>query len=1018
MTGGVVAAAAVTVGAACSGASAADFNAAMVKDLNTEGQSSGPRNFMNLGSKSFFAASDPATGRELWVSDGTQAGTTLVKDIYPGRYSGLYSSQSSYAAIGGVLYFMADNGNNGQELWKSDGTSVGTTMVKDIRPGGNGSYPSELTAVGSTLFFSAGTATGRELWKSDGTSGGTVLVKDIAAGSYYGYPADSKPLNLTALNGHLYFSAWDETNGRELWTSDGTEAGTALVKDISPGDSSSFSNYYYGSSPGFAVADGEIFFSAYTEEEGRELWKTDGSEAGTTLVKDINPDVYSYYYSDEGISSRPEQLTAVGDQVFFTADDGDNGEELWLTDGTEAGTQLVKNISPSYYDSPSQLTAVGSTLFFTADNGTNGRELWKSDGTNGGTTMVKDIFVGSGYYSSSYPAGLTAAGSTLYFSADNGSSGRELWKTDGTNGGTAMVRDILPGSGGSIYSYYSSEPFGVAGTKVVFAADDGQRGDEPWASDGTSSGTVLLKEINTGNLGSNPNSLTDLGGVLLFNADGDDGNFWKSDGSAAGTEKADAMLAGTSASDPQGIENIDGTLYFSAYNSGTGRELWKSDGTSAGTQLIKDLNTGSNYGHPRSSYPSDFTAIGNTIYFTAEDATNGRELWKTDGTAAGTVLVRNIRPGSSSSSPFDLTAVGTTLFFSAREDNFGRELWESDGTAGGTQLVKDIFVGSSYYSGSYPAGLTAVGSTLFFSADNDTNGRELWKSDGTSGGTTIVRDLFSGPYSSIFNSEALAELGGKIYFAASDGSTGTELWSSDGTSANTVLVKDIRPGPAGSTYSYSYYGGESLVNVDGTLYFPANNGATGTEIWKSDGTSAGTSLVQDLVPGSLGSYPSDFTKSGDRLFFSAGDDAHGTELWKGDLEAVPVGPGHGPGPGPGPDVVPVSNAFSLPKGKVNLKKGTVTVRIKLPGPGTIAAKQAPAKKKKKSPTLVKPAKAKASKAGFVNVVLKPAKAGLKKLKKRGKKPKVRKFKALMRFTYTPTGGKANSKQRSYTFKRK
>ncbi|WP_024969298.1 ELWxxDGT repeat protein, partial [Microcystis aeruginosa] len=145
---------------------------------------------------------------------------------------------------------------------------------------------------------------------------------------------------------------------------------------------------------------------------------------------------------------------------------------------------------------------------------------------------------------------------------------------------------------------------------------------------------------------------------------------------------------------------------------------WKSDGTAAGTVLVKDIRPGG-----FTSSPNNLTAVGNTLFFTANDGVNGYELWKSDGTAAGTVLVKDIRPSSFSSDPGNLTAVGSTLYFTAYDDVNGRELWKSDGTAAGTVLVGDIRPGSG---GSYPSNLTAVGSTLFFSADNGVNGQEFW----------------------------------------------------------------------------------------------------------------------------------------------------------------------------------------------------------------------------------------------------------------------------------------------------
>jgi ELWxxDGT repeat protein len=206
------------------------------------------------------------------------------------------------------------------------------------------------------------------------------------------------------------------------------------------------------------------------------------------------------------------------------------------------------------------------------------------------------------------------------------------------------------------------------------------------------------------------------------------------------------------------------------------------------------------------------------LFFTADDGVHGRELWKSDGTAAGTVLVKDILPGGYSSNPSDLTAVGNRLFFSAGDGVHGRELWRSDGTRAGTVLVKDINpgpsasldTGISLTTGVIPSYLTDVGGTLFFSADDGIHGNELWKSDGTRAGTVLVKDIIPGPYSGIdpYNGYPnLTDVRDTLFFTT-DAGTGRQLWKSDGTSAGTVLVKDINPG----SY-HGYYYSSNLANA-------------------------------------------------------------------------------------------------------------------------------------------------------------------------------------------------------------
>jgi ELWxxDGT repeat protein len=153
------------------------------------------------------------------------------------------------------------------------------------------------------------------------------------------------------------------------------------------------------------------------------------------------------------------------------------------------------------------------------------------------------------------------------------------------------------------------------------------------------------------------------------------------------------IATGTPDSNPAGFAGMGGKIYFSAVGP-TGNELWQSDGTAANTVNVADINPGGTT-IPNSSNPSNLMALGNTLFFAANDGATGAELWKTDGSAAGTALVKDIRTGANSSSPSLLTVVGTTLYFTAADATTGNELWKSDGTANGTVEVADLTPGSA-----------------------------------------------------------------------------------------------------------------------------------------------------------------------------------------------------------------------------------------------------------------------------------------------------------------------------------
>ncbi len=408
----------------------------------------------SIGNTAYFTATDGVSGRELWKSDGSDAGTVLVKDINPGAGdSFIFTSTGADNLINvhGTLFFRATNGTSGYELWKSDGSAAGTVMVKDIRPGSGDSSPEFFTLINGTLYFRAFGPNGLEIWKSDGTETGTVQVKDIRSGT-----SGSVPFALINVNNTLFFSADDGSSGRELWMSDGTDAGTVMVKDINPGSSGSGTTE-------ITNVNGTLFFNANDGSNGNELWKSDGTAAGTVMVKDTVPTGHFYF----------QYLTIYNNTLFFSGFDGINGYELWKSDGTDAGTVMVKDMDPgSGSGSPSNLTVVNGTLFFRGYDGVHGAELWTSDGTEAGTVMVKDIKTGS---SSGNPLFFINVDGTLYFSAAGTGNEAELWKSDGTTAGTVLAQDINPGTAGSYPRYFT-----IAGKRMFFQARDASNGAELW----------------------------------------------------------------------------------------------------------------------------------------------------------------------------------------------------------------------------------------------------------------------------------------------------------------------------------------------------------------------------------------------------------------------------------------------------------------------------------------------------------------------------------------------------------
>ncbi len=381
-----------------------------------------------------------------------------------------------------------------------------------------------------------------------------------------------------------------------------------------------------------------------------------------------------------------DSFTRLGNALYFGAMDFRNGWELWKSDGTRAGTALVKDIHPAGDALSGPLVAMGGQLYFSADDGQHGIELWKSDGTAGGTVLVRDVVPGA---AGSRPLMAGSASGKAYFVGFDAQSGRELWATNGTEAGTVLVRDICPGSCfGFPDAFWQFEELNG---QLVFTAEDPTAGFELWKTDGTSSGTALIKDIFPGFSSSAPLALTTVGTILLMGAD-------------------------------------DGT---------SGAELWRTDGTTGGTVRVRDIRPGPLGSSPDNPPRGVLAELGGSVFFAADDGTTGVELWKSDGTATGTVLVRDIHPGAPGSSPHWISAAGGAIYFAADDGVTGIELWRSDGTQAGTQLVADVDIG---VDGCAPEWILESGGSVFFAARNFDRG-ELWKTDGSASGTQQVGEF-------------------------------------------------------------------------------------------------------------------------------------------------------------------------------------------------------------------------------------------------------------------------------------
>lgn len=804
----------------------------------------------------------------------------LALDVNQGPYTGLlaYSSLQFGSSDGARAVFDGWSQDGGTEPWITDGTIAGTLLLRDLVPGPDHSGPEPIQWVGNRLLLSRRgfNLTRGNLWVTDGTPAGTVPLTNVptSPGSFRG---------LGVLQGKAIFG------GMELWTSDLTAAGTTQIATCRA----------VGTYVQSATLGSRIVFSGDGDTARVEPWVTDGTAAGTLRLADVHPTA----------SSGPDWFTTFGNEVYFLATGAAGTAELWRTDGTPAGTQRVFSTPfPRTSLTTERLVRAGSSLLAIV-----GGNLWRSDGTSAGTAQL--LVAGTNTARTLLSDGTTAF--ALY--------GSQLWRSDGTVAGTQFVTDlgalVLPPRNVNFRSFvhqgqlrlasfsYSSDittviasdgtaagttTADVAGVTVGNPLRIGNRMLLPGRSilnsgaprlaisDGTPAGTQTLW-VATANGGNSPNKSVTMDGVLYtFLDDGVHGlELWRTDGTSSGTQ----MLADIHAGHDSGITGyselvaLDGLVYFTAQSPATGMALWRTDGSAAGTTLVYD-----SYGIYGA--PGQLQTDGHELYFTDIDPTNQfTTVLRTDGTPQGTTAVPGVNvtfqpsfgvldgvilharlaqglwrtdgtPGGTFALPGPLpvgsTRLGDRLVYLGNETNV--PLWTSDGTVAGTRMLLAT-AGGTVNSGSlrpWRGGLARL------------SGTELLFTDGTPGGTTITQlPLPSDP-----RSYAFAEH--QLYVVAEDAAHGRELWKSDGTAAGTVRVTDLASGFQNGVASVF------ATPLGDRVLLSASNGLDGLEPYVSDGTAAGTVRLADLSP--LGSSNPQFLGlAGDRVFYLADDGTTGPE---------------------------------------------------------------------------------------------------------------------------------------------
>jgi ELWxxDGT repeat protein len=672
----------------------------LLKDIMPGGSGSQPKEFAVVGNFVFFAASDSISYRHsLWKSDGTPSGTTKV-DL---PYRNIFIRTVRKFKDGLFIKLLKDD----KEVFLFTKGSPETTVTLGYIQGNNGGFsPDVIIEVGENIFFRADDQSGAALWKTDGTSTGTKKVE-------FGMPYLE-----TAFNNKLYY--W---NGVQR-SIDGASSTSTSLGDYYMASTLAVGNILYyvqNTSQGsefrsLSVVGNNTFIKAATDIrilgviKNKILLNVLAAQNGNNelWLFDTATNQISFYRSltVNGINYRADQGTVVENRLFVTAV-GFPNFAVWSTDGADDfrlhGIYLSKFVNVVTHGLNNLLVAWGSVSGTVA----YGMSYFDAESNDTGEVETSSVNVGSD------PRSYVVFDNELYFVAKYS----ELWKSRGDEQSTISLN--LPVTG---------YPVSVAtNNSLLFGSTNSTYGNEIWRYNKTD-GASLLVDVNPGAAGSYPRQMISFNDKAFFWGEGSNGSeLWSSDGTSVGTVKIKDIGS------PYGaVAKTANNFYYltSSYSYNNPKMIIvKSDGTTSGTFTVAEF----------SDIRSSLVSVGNYVYFIAIQ-TNSTELWKisVNDNAISRVKTFSASAGYYSS---DLVEFQGEIVFNYADPQYGMELWISDGTESGTHLLKDIYPGTN---DSQPGGFTKFQDRLYFVANDGSHGDELWSTKGTSESTMMTADLTPG----------------------------------------------------------------------------------------------------------------------------------------------------------------------------------------------------------------------------------------------------------------------------------
>ncbi len=742
------------------------------RDINQEPAASDPFGFSQLNDALYFSADDGVHGQELYKYNLDQGTSELVANIYSNEIG---SNINQTIALNGKVYFNARDGSgNDTYLYVHNPDDNSTQRLFDIN-NEDVKEPYNLVVFNNELFFSAEfPSIGTEVGKYDPISNEVTILGNLNP------TGDSYPNFFTEVDGQLWFTANSDNDSR-LWRYDPT---TAMVENIvfnSPnGDYPAFNFLHF--------FDNKFFFQGFKQGQGEELWVYD--IASNTLLD--FPEIYT------GLgSSSPSNFKTYNEKLYFSARTASVGRELRVYDPSTNTVSLVEDINANGNDDsfPGTMVVADNKLFFTAKTSETERYLFSYDSQN----LIQEATLDYNGFSNGLGIEILADG-VIYLSGNEVNVGRELFKYTPGDSDIELASDINTKTIGS-----DPYDFTEYNGKLYFGATEINSGNEVWVYNPNTGNVDILSDV-PGNYA--PNGFTVLNGKLYFSGvDPVEGYGLQVYDDVTNTISATSFITPNNTGHITDITAYGGLLYFRAYDEVSGNELMVYDPVTNIASMVIDLNPNGN------GKVEDLFVFGEELFFQGDDGVVGVELWKYNHSTQEVTLVSDINPGEEGSAPQSFAIYDNQLYFRAFQANFGYDLY-SYNPLNGTTIQRTDVAGNLD-----PQHMTVYNDKLFFSGRyTPATNAELVYYDVVVNELVLVEDLSP----SASNPRDLVVFNDKLYFGTFTQDYGRELWEYNDTSIS--IVADIYSGVVGSDPS-------GFTNFNGKLYFSADDGDRGVELW-------------------------------------------------------------------------------------------------------------------------------------------------------------------------------------------